>query len=93
MSIPIIDDIKSSLEYYDSHQPKIIELVNKIHYIRFINNKNITDEIIFFDKNKKEIFKSSYEILAAYIPQYHAWKWSWSYLHLRKKRVLFQEKF
>ena len=30
MSIPIIDDIKSSLEYYDSHQPKIIELVNNL---------------------------------------------------------------
>jgi len=85
MSVPITDDIKSSLEYYDSHQPKINELINKIHYTRFINNKNITDEIIFFDKNKKEIFKSSYEVLAAYIPQYDAWKWSWSLPSIKKK--------
>jgi hypothetical protein len=92
MSIPIIDDIKSSLEYYDSYQPKINELVNKIHYIRFINNKNITDEIIFFDKNKKEIFKSSYEILAAYIPHYHAWKWSWSLPSTEKKKSFISRK-
>ena len=59
----IIDNIiKSSLEYYDTYQPKVIDILNDIYYIKIINNKNITDEIIFFDKNKKEIFKSSYEI-------------------------------
>ncbi len=86
MSIQNIDDIvKTSLEYYDSYQPKIDELVNKIHFIKIINNKNITDEIIFFDKNKKEIFKSSYEVLSAYIPQQQTWKWSWSLPTMLKK--------
>lgn len=86
MSIPIIDDfIKTSLEYYDISQPKIKELIDKIYYIKVKNNKNLTDEIFFYDKNKKEIFKSSYEILSAYIPQLQVWKWSWSLPTMGKK--------
>ena len=84
----IIDnfDIKTSLEYYDTYQPKIMEILKKIYYIKIINNKNITDEIIFYDKNKNEIFKSSYELLAAYIPQQQVWKWAWSLPTLEKKK-------
>ena len=82
----IIDNIiKSSLEYYDSYQPKVIDILNDIYYIKIINNKNITDEIIFFDKDKKEIFKSSYEVLSAHIPQQKVWKWAWSLSVAEKK--------
>lgn len=89
----IIDDIiQTSLEYYDSNQPKIIKIIEKIHYIKFKNNQNITDEIIFYDKNKKEIFKSSYEILAAYVPNQQIWKWAWSLPTLPKKNNFISRK-
>ena len=77
--------IKSSLEYYDTYQPRVVDILNDIYYIKIINNKNITDEIIFLDKNKKEIFKSSYEVLSAYIPQQKVWKWAWSLAVAEKK--------
>jgi len=89
----IIDDIiQTSLEYYDSFQPKIIEIVEKIHYVKFKNNKNITDEIIFYDKNKKEILKSSYEILAAFLPNQQIWKWAWSLPTILKKNSFISRK-
>lgn len=90
----IIDnfDIKTSLEYYDTFQPKITEILKKIYYIKTINNKNITDEIIFYDKNKKEIFKSSFELLAAYVPNQQVWKWAWSLPSLEKKSNIISRK-
>lgn len=82
----IIDNIiKSSLEYYDTYQPKVIDILNDIYYIKIIDNGNITNEIIFYNKNKIEIFKSSYEILSAYIPQQKVWKWAWSLAVSEKK--------
>lgn len=70
--------IKNSLEYYDLHQPKIQEILNKIEYIKIINNTNINDEYIFYDTNDKQIFKSRIETLGMFIPQDSCWKWSWS---------------
>lgn len=89
----IIDDIiQTSLEYYDSNQPNIIKIIDKIYYIEFKNNQNITDEIIFYDKNKKEILKSSYEILAAYVPNQQIWKWAWSLPTVLKKNNFISRK-
>lgn len=89
----IIDDIiQTSLEFYDSNQPKIIEIIEKVHYVKFKNNNNITDEITFFDKHKKEILKSSYEILAAYVPNQQLWKWAWSLPTILKKSSFISRK-
>jgi len=79
------DTLKSSLEYYDSFQPKVIEILSKTEYILFKDNKNITDEIIFFDKNKKKILQSAYEYLAVYVPSSNTWKWAWSLPTSKKK--------
>ena len=54
------EDIKSALEYYDSNQTEVNKIIKKIAYIKHKDNKNITDEIFFYDKNKKLIYKSSY---------------------------------
>jgi hypothetical protein len=70
--------IKNSLEYYDSFQPKIQEILNKIEYIKIINGVNINDEYIFYEKNDKPFFKSRIEILGMFVPQDNSWKWSWS---------------
>jgi hypothetical protein len=77
--------IKSSIEYYDSFQPRINSILNKIEYIELINNNNITDQIVFYDKNKKIILRSSYECLSYYLPSENIWKWSWSVPYIAKK--------
>jgi hypothetical protein len=77
--------IKTSIEYYDSYQPRINDILNNTEYIEFINNNNITDQIVFYDKNKKIIFKSAYECLSYYLPEEKIWKWSWSIPHIAKK--------
>ncbi len=70
--------IKNSLEYYDRYQPKVLEIINKIEYVQFTNNKNITDKITFYDSNKKKIFESAFELLSIYVPNTNIWKWAWS---------------
>ena len=70
--------IKNSLEYYDSFQPKIQEILNKIEYIKIINGVNINDEYIFYEQNGKQFFKSRIETLGMFIPQDNSWKWSWA---------------
>jgi len=77
--------IKTSIEYYDSYQTKIDNILNNTEYIKIIENNNITNQIIFYDKNKKILLKSSYEILSLYLPEQQIWKWSWSIPTISKK--------
>jgi hypothetical protein len=84
--------IKSSIEYYDSYQPQIIDIINKIEYIKIKNNHNITDSVIFYDKNNKIIFESSFEVLSFYIPNTRVWKWAWSTPSAQKKSSIISRK-
>lgn len=86
------EDIKSALEYYDSYQQKVNEIIDKTYYIKKQDNKNITDEIFFYDKNKKLIYKSAYEIIAVYMPSVNTWKWAWSLPTAKKKSTFFSRK-
>jgi hypothetical protein len=70
--------LRNSLEYYDTYQPKIQEILDKIDYIKIIDGININDTYIFYDSNHNEIFKSRIETLSIFIPQTQTWKWSWS---------------
>ena len=84
--------IKNSLEYYDSFQPKIQEILNKIEYIKIINGININDEYIFYDKNDKPFYKSRIETLGMFIPQDNSWKWSWSIPFAKYQNTLISKK-
>jgi hypothetical protein len=70
--------IKTSLEYYDTHQEKFNKFIKKVAYIKIIDNDNTSDQIYFYDKNKNKILESAYEVMSVYIPQHKIWKWSWS---------------
>jgi hypothetical protein len=70
--------IRNSLEYYDSFQPKIQEILNKIEYIKIIDGVNINDEYIFYDKDDNPFYKSRIETLGMFIPHDNSWKWAWS---------------
>ena len=84
--------IKNSLEYYDSYQDKINNIINNTEYIELINNNNITDTIIFYDSHKKNIFESKYEILSIFVPETKMWKWSWSLPTADKKHTFITRK-
>ena len=84
--------IRSSLEYYDNNCEKYNEFINKIKYIKQINNNQQTDELIFYDKNKKVLLQSPFEILGLYLPNKHLWKWSWSMPTFPKKHTLISRK-
>ncbi len=86
------EDIKSALEYYDSNQEKVNEIINKTAYLKKQDNQNITDEIFFYDKNKKLIYKSAFELIAVYMPSMSTWKWAWSLPTAKKKSTFFSRK-
>lgn len=70
--------VRNSLEYYDSYQPKIQSILNKIEYIKIVDGNNINDEYIFYDSDDKPFFKSRIEQLGMFVPYDNSWKWSWS---------------
>lgn len=84
--------IRSSLEYYDNNCEKYDDFINKIKYVKQINNNQQTDEIIFYDKHKKILLRSPYEIMGIYLLNKHIWKWSWSMPFLPKKHTLLSRK-
>ncbi len=86
------EDIKNALEYYDSNQPSVNEIINKTVYLKKQDNQNITDEIFFYDKNKKIIYKSAFELIAVYMPSISTWKWAWSLPTAKKKSTFFSRK-
>ncbi|AYV80195.1 MAG: hypothetical protein Gaeavirus15_5 [Gaeavirus sp.] len=90
--IKIDSTVRDSLEYYDINQLRFSKFLNKIRYIEWINNINLTDTIIFYDKHKKKLLESSYEIMGIYVPKTHMWKWSWSIPSIPKKHTFISRK-
>lgn len=84
--------VKNALEYYDSHQPEIQKILNKTHYIKLIDNKNLTDEIIFYDSDKNILLKSKFEYLSMYEPRNKIWKWSWAVVSFKPKYTFISRK-
>lgn len=84
--------IKSSLEYYDKHQSKVNNFINEIEYVKFKDNNNLTDQIIFYNKKKEVILESSYELLSFFISDIKIWKWSWAVPTVPKKHTFITRK-
>jgi hypothetical protein len=77
-------NIRSALEYYDNHQLEIIELLKKIEFIKIIHNSPSTNQIIFYDSDKKVLLESNYETLGFYFQTSNIWRWAWSMPTLSK---------
>ena len=73
---------------FNMPQLNVISILKKIRYYSFIDNINTLNQIILYDKNFKEILKSSYEIVSIYNPNTNIWKWSWSIANLEKKYTI-----
>ena len=60
----ITELIRNALEYYDMNNEKYNEVTNKIKYgkVDIKKDKNVDRmKMIFYDNNKKEIFRSEIE--------------------------------
>jgi hypothetical protein len=73
------DLILNSLKYYDINNEKYANLFTRAKYYNLIRPSNDLEYniIIFYDKNKKEFFKSRYELVGCYYIDISVWAWSW----------------
>ena len=81
--------VKTALEYHDKNTEINNNIFKHVEYYKVINIENNTenDIIIFFDKDKKELFRSTYEILSMYTTLTNTWIWSWALPMLAKKKT------
>lgn len=75
-----IDIITNGLEYYDKNNEKFERIKSKMKYYKLSISKSDLDhsKITFFDKHKKKLFTSRYEIIGTYNKFTSTWIWAWS---------------
>lgn len=78
--------VRNALSYYDANKEKYKKIFLNDEYFKIIKNKldNEHNTIILYDENKKEIYKSRYEIIGIYDFPNSLWTWGWSIVDLRK---------
>ena len=78
--------ITNSLEYYDKNNEKYHNIIKQIKYFKFIPLESDLkyNTIVLYNKNKKEIFRSNYEIIGIFNSNTNIWTWSWSITRFRK---------
>ena len=78
-----------SLEYHDRNMEKQKKLFDTIssYEIERSDKDMERNKIIFYDKDKKKMFSSEYEIIGLYDKNYELWSWAWSIVHLNKNEV------
>jgi hypothetical protein len=69
--------IKSALENYDKNQEKILKMLKDVYYLEFDIRERIK-YITFYDKNKKKILESAYQLAGIFIENSNTWKWAWT---------------
>jgi len=81
-----ISSITNSLEYYDRNNEKYHNLIKKIKYVQFIySDSDLSyNNILMFDKNKNEIFRSRYEVIGLFNKASNIWSWAWSIPRFKK---------
>jgi hypothetical protein len=81
--------VTTALEYYDENTEKYKNAFRKAKYIKFISEDNdlTHNSIVYFDKDKKELFRSRYELIGIYNSYTNVWTWAWSITELKKKNT------
>lgn len=83
------DIITNSLEYHDKNREYYEKFYSKIKYIQFVESKSNLDydKLVLYDKNKKKLLETRYEVIGQYINQSKTWAWAWS-LNLSKNQFV-----
>ncbi|AYV77635.1 MAG: hypothetical protein Dasosvirus16_2 [Dasosvirus sp.] len=85
-----VEIVKDALEYYDFNNEKYKHLKKKMKYIEKVkktHNGIEGREYVFYDRNKKEIFRSRVEILAKYYTTLNVWIWGWGLPNIPKSHA------
>lgn len=78
--------ITTALEYYDSSNEIYEKLLKTVTYVKFVLSENDIekDMIILYDDKKREIIRSTYEIIGLYNTNSNTWTWAWAISSFRK---------
>lgn len=81
--------VTTALEYYDLNDEKYKNILKNAHYVKFVQAETDIEHnvIIFFDDNKKEIYRSKYEIVGLYESDSNTWTWSWAVPRFKKNNT------
>ncbi len=81
--------VTTSLKYFDENSEKYDGVLKHAKYIKYIfaENDMTNNIVVFFDKNKNEIFKSRYEIIGLYNTDVNTWTWSWAIPTFKKNNT------
>lgn len=81
--------VTTSLKYFDENNEKYDGILKHAKYVKYIfaENDMSNNIVVFFDKNKNEIFKSRYEIIGLYNTDVNTWTWSWAIPTFKKNNT------
>lgn len=84
----------NSLNYYDHNTEKYQKIFKKFKYYTFTLSNNDLEHsiIIFYDKNKNQVFKSRFERVGLYNIAASSWTWSWSIARYTKNSIQLAKK-
>jgi len=87
--IPDIILVKEALEYFDSNQYKLDELIRKLKYIEFIESEKDFEhnQIVLYDDNFNKLDKTKYEYIGTYDSSTLIWSWAWAIPTMKKKNT------
>lgn len=90
--------VVNALEYYDKNSEKNEKLFKEAKYINFPSDDKdsksdiVRTKMILYDENKKEIFRSKFEIIGIYENLTKTWSWAWSIPKLPKNKSYISRK-
>ena len=81
--------VTDALEYYDKNNEKYREKFKNIRFTKFVENNNDMEHnvIIMYDNNKKELFRSRYEVIGLFNSTTNIWTWAWAIPSFRKNNT------
>lgn len=81
--------VTTALEYYDENNQNYINTFNDAIYIKYVEAKTDMDHnmIVFYDKNKKELTRSRYEVIGRYNTSSNIWIWAWAIPYYKKNNT------
>ena len=84
-----INLILNSFEYYDKNNDKNKNKLINVKYISIEMSENDLEynNMIFYDSNRKEIYKSRFERIGLFEHKTQIWSWAWTLSYLKKNET------
>lgn len=72
--------VTTALEYLDTNNEIYNGVLKNAKYVKFIHAESDLEhnKIVYYNKNKEEIFRSKYEIIGLYNSTSNTWTWAWA---------------